>query len=80
MQVNASHSPGAEDNNDMAATFIYVGVNLTAKRFFDEGLLGEHTVYAQTSRRATRCPVAPFSIDTDTGMRGWLALLRTGSR
>ncbi|NME81497.1 ATP-binding protein [Rhodococcus sp. 105337] len=63
--------------NDMAATFIYVGVNLTAKRFFDEGLFGEHAVYAQTSRRATRCPVAPFGIDTDTGMRGWLALLRT---
>jgi hypothetical protein len=62
--------------NEMAATFIYVGVQLREKRFFDEGLVGEQAAYAQTSRRATRCPVAPFSIDTDAGLRGWVSLLR----
>jgi hypothetical protein len=62
--------------NEMAATFIYVGVQLREKRFFDEGLVGEQAAYAQTSRRATRCPVAPFAIDADAGMRGWISLLR----
>ena len=63
--------------NEMAATFVYVGVQLAAKRFFDEGQLGEQAAYAQTSRRATRCPVAPFSVDTDAGLRSWISLLRT---
>ncbi|MFC9836445.1 AAA family ATPase [Rhodococcus sp. NPDC127530] len=63
--------------NEMAATFVYVGVQLTEKRFFDEGQLGEQAAYAQTSRRATRCPVAPFSVDTDPGLRSWISLLRT---
>jgi len=62
--------------NEMASTFVYVGVNLAEKRFFDEGLLGEQAAYAQTSRLATRCPVAPFTIDSDAGMRGWTSLLR----
>jgi hypothetical protein len=62
--------------NEMAVTFIYVGVQLREKRFFDEGLVGEQAAYAQTSRRATRSPVAPFAIDTDAGARGWISLLR----
>ncbi len=62
--------------NEMAVTFIYVGVRLREKRFFDEGILGPDAVYAQTSRRATRCEVAPFDITTDSGMRGWTDLLR----
>jgi len=62
--------------NEMPVTFIYVGVRLREKRFFDEGILGPDAVYAQTSRRATRCEVAPFDITTDTGMRGWTDLLR----
>lgn len=61
--------------NEMPVTFIYTGVRLSEKKFFDEGLLGEDVVYAQTSRRATRCPVAPFSIGTEAGFRGWVALL-----
>ena len=32
-------------------------------------------MYAQTSRRATRCPVAPFTISTDAGARAWTELL-----
>ena len=62
--------------NEMAVTFIYVGVKLKEKRFFDEGLVGEQAAFAQTSRRATRCPVAPFSTTSDTGFRGWVSLLR----
>ena len=62
--------------NEMPVTFIYVGVRLREKRFFDEGVLGPDAVYAQTSRRATRCKVAPFDITTDAGSRGWLDLLR----
>lgn len=54
----------------------YVGVKLREKRFFDEGLIGEQAAYAQTSRRATRCPVAPFAIKTDSGFRSWVSLLR----
>lgn len=63
--------------NEMAVTFIYVGVQLREKRFFDEGLVGEQAAYAQTSRRATRCPVAPFAIKSDAGMRSWVSLLKT---
>jgi AAA domain len=61
--------------NEMPVTFIYVGVRLREKRFFDEGILGPDAVYAQTSRRATRCEVAPFDITTGAGMRGWTDLL-----
>ncbi|WP_134773207.1 AAA family ATPase [Ornithinimicrobium flavum] len=61
--------------NEMPVTFLYVGVRLREKKFFDEGLLGEHAAYAQTSRRATRCEVAPFTITTTPGARAWTALL-----
>ncbi len=61
--------------NECPATFIFVGVRLREHLFFDEGLTGEDAAYAQTSRRATRCPIAPFSISTDAGMRAWVALL-----
>ncbi|MGJ9373318.1 TniB family NTP-binding protein [Nesterenkonia sp. CF4.4] len=61
--------------NEMPATFLYVGVNLRSKRFFDEGLLGEDAAYAQTSRRATRVPVSPFTNLTTDGMRAWCDLL-----
>lgn len=63
--------------NEMPVTFIYVGVRLAEKRFFDEGLLGEDAVYAQTSRRATRIEVAPFTLSTDSGARAWTNLLRS---
>lgn len=61
--------------NEMPATFIYVGVRLSEKRFFDEGLLGDDAVYAQTSRRATKVPVAPFTMKTAAGARAWTHLL-----
>ncbi len=62
--------------NEMPVTFIYVGVQLREKRFFDEGQLGEQAAYAQTSRRTTRVAVAPFRVDTDPGVRAWADLLR----
>lgn len=61
--------------NEMAVTFVYVGVRLREKRFFDEGLIGEDAAFAQTSRRATRAEVAPFTITTDAGLRAWTSLL-----
>lgn len=81
--IDFRHRHGAEVSNhlkglanEMAVTFIYVGVKLKEKRFFDEGLVGEQAAYAQTGRRATSCPVAPFSIKSETGFRGWIGLLR----
>lgn len=61
--------------NELSATFIYIGVNLADKQFFDEGLIGKQGVYSQTSRRATRCPVAPFQTNTDASLRAWLEML-----
>lgn len=61
--------------NEMPVTFIYVGVRLREKRFFDEGLIGEDAIYAQTSRRATRAEVSPFTISTPDGFRAWVSLL-----
>ena len=63
-------------SNELPVTFVFAGVDLEKKRFFDEGRTGHDAVYAQTARRATRAPVAPFSISTDAGMRAWIALLR----
>jgi len=63
--------------NELPVTFIYVGVQLQQRQFFAEGMAGPQAAYAQTSRRTTRCPVAPFSIKTDAGMRGWTTLLKT---
>lgn len=63
--------------NELPVTFIYIGVQLQSRRFFDEGMVGEQAAYAQTARRATRCPVQPFTVGTDTGMRAWLNLLGT---
>lgn len=62
--------------NEMPVTFIYVGVRLKEKQFFDEGIVGPDAVYAQTSRRATRCEVAPFDIGTTPGAKAWTDLLR----
>ena len=63
--------------NELPVTFIYVGVGLRERRFFDEGMSGKDVVLAQTSRRATRCPVVPFSVTTDAGARAWTTLLAT---
>ncbi|MFV0460704.1 MAG: AAA family ATPase [Actinomycetales bacterium] len=61
--------------NEMAATFMFVGVQLREKRLFDEGRHGRDAAYAQISRRATRCEVAPFHISSDAGFRAWVDLI-----
>jgi len=63
--------------NEMPATFVFVGVRLAKKRFFDEGEQGEEATFAQTSRRATRVNVAPFNNATDAGAHAWAQLLQT---
>lgn len=80
--VDFAHRAGTEVSNhlkwlanEMPVTFVYTGVGLAAKKFFDEGLHGSDVVYAQTSRRATRCPVVPFSTATSAGARAWVDLL-----
>lgn len=61
--------------NEMPVTFIYAGVRLAEKRFFDEGMLGADSEFAQTSRRATRVPVAPFAYTSEASQRAWRQLL-----
>lgn len=80
--VNFRHRDGTEVSNhlkwlanEMPVTFVYVGVGLQERRFFDEGLDGADTALAQTSRRTTRCPVVPFTIKTTNGFRAWVELL-----
>src|SRR5699024_12017385 len=46
-------------------------------RLFGSGLRTPHAPYAHTPPRATRCPVAPFTISTTAGARAWTALLGT---
>lgn len=62
-------------SNEMPVTFVYVGVGLLERRFFDEGLDGADAALAQTARRATRCPVVPFTIKSTNGFRAWVELL-----
>jgi hypothetical protein len=62
--------------NEMPATFIFVGVGLEKKKFFNEGMLGEDAAYAQTGRRATPCPIVPFGIGSGAGFRAWVDLLK----
>src|SRR5690606_23936384 len=74
--VDFRHRNGIEVSNHLKSlanalpvTFVYVVLTLHAIRFCDEGLTGERAVYARTSRRATRCPGAPFSNEGDAGAR-----------
>jgi AAA domain-containing protein len=46
--------------NELPITFIYAGVGLAERRFFEEGLSGPSVVLAQTARRWTRLEVGPF--------------------
>ena len=57
--------------NELPVTFIYAGVGLTERRFFDEGLSGESTALAQTARRWTRLEVAEFKQDDS-----WTVLIK----
>jgi hypothetical protein len=59
--------------NELPVTFIYAGVGLAERGFFDEGLLGPSAALAQTARRWTRLEVGPF---TRRQRAGWLALAK----
>lgn len=61
--------------NEMPATFVYVGVGLQERKFFDEGLIGDGAALAQTARRATRCPVTPYTHDSPAAARAWTDVL-----
>lgn len=63
--------------NEMAATFVYVGVGLRRRRFFDEGSLPKGGSSAQTARRATRCEISPFQLKTGSAARAWSRVLAT---
>lgn len=63
-------------SNESAATFVYIGVGLKEKRFFEEGFAGGAEL-SQTARRTTSCRVAPFSCSTANGKKAWEALLST---
>lgn len=61
--------------NHMPVTFVYTGINMRARRFFDEGLYGDDLVYAQTARRTTRVDMGPFTLNDQQGAREWIELL-----
>lgn len=62
--------------NELSCAFILTGVELARQRFFTEGFLGEGAnATAQTSRRSTAIPMAPFTTSTQTGTRAWTDLL-----
>lgn len=66
--------------NELPVTFVYIGVGLSERRFFAEGLLGEQAALAQTARRWTRLHVPPFHLGTDEGRNQWLGLLKATER
>lgn len=62
--------------NELSCAFILTGVGLAERRFYTEGFLGDLTgSTAQTSRRSTPIPMAPFTTSTDAGTRAWSDLL-----
>lgn len=46
--------------NELPITFVFAGVGLEKRRFFEEGLTGDSVVLAQTARRWTRLSVDSF--------------------
>ncbi|MDN5853493.1 MAG: ATP-binding protein [Pseudonocardia sp.] len=62
--------------NELPVTFIYAGVGLAKRGFFDEGLTAASAdEFAQTGRRWTRLEVTPFANGPD-----WLALIKAIER
>ena len=57
--------------NELPLTFIYAGVGLAERRFFEEGLSGPSVALAQTARRWTRLEIGPCRPGKD-----WLALVK----
>ncbi|KZM75535.1 AAA family ATPase [Nocardia terpenica] len=61
--------------NELPVTFIYAGVGLGERRFFEEGLTGAQAALAQSGRRWTRLTVEPFDHDEH-----WHALIKAVDR
>ncbi|WP_331758362.1 ATP-binding protein (plasmid) [Nocardia sp. NBC_01377] len=57
--------------NELPVTFIYAGVGLEERRFFEEGLSGRSSALAQSGRRWTRIGVGFFEFDDQ-----WTALIK----
>ncbi|MFE3279532.1 AAA family ATPase [Nocardia sp. NPDC059239] len=57
--------------NELPVTFIYAGVGLAERRFFEEGLSGRSSALAQSGRRWTRLEVGFFGHDAH-----WTALIK----
>ncbi|MCC3318315.1 ATP-binding protein [Nocardia africana] len=57
--------------NELPVTFIYAGVGLEERRFFEEGLSGRSSALAQSGRRWTRLEVGFFGCDEH-----WTALIK----
>ncbi|CAG7632977.1 AAA family ATPase [Rhodococcus opacus] len=57
--------------NELPVTFIYAGVGLGERRFFEEGLSGSSAALAQSARRWTRLEVGTFAHD-----RHWKSLVK----
>ena len=74
-QAVADHLKGLA--SEMGASFIYVGVRLRERRFFDEGAIARGGSTAQTARRATRYEVVPFHLSSGAATRAWNDILTT---
>ncbi len=61
--------------NELPVTFIYAGVGLGERRFFEEGLTGAEAAFAQSGRRWTRLTVELFDRDEH-----WRALAKAVDR
>ncbi|PPJ26494.1 TniB family NTP-binding protein [Nocardia nova] len=61
--------------NELPVTFIYAGVGLAERRFFQEGLAGPASAFAQSGRRWTRLEVGFFAQDEQ-----WTALVKAIDR
>lgn len=61
--------------NELPVTFIYAGVGLEERRFFEEGLSGRSSALAQSGRRWTRLEVGFFGRDEH-----WTALIKAIDR
>jgi AAA domain len=62
-------------SNNVAATFLHVGVGLAQRGLFDEGLSDDDEELAQNGRRITPLTISPFEIETEDGRQIWRSLL-----
>jgi hypothetical protein len=63
--------------NEFPVTLVYIGVGLTERGLFSEGVSYHDTVIAQTARRTTKLGMEAFEIRTKTERQRWRDLLLT---